>query len=68
MKKIGLFNRDNYDITEQGYEAGWLGLDENNPYIFGSIEWHMWNQGYQDAVADEMEIENSFYEFDHYDV
>lgn len=46
---------------EEGYNSGWLGLDNVNPYAPGSDEFKAYNFGYLQGGldADELESANS---------
>jgi hypothetical protein len=41
---------------EMGYECGWMGLDNNNPYKPQSPEWVAYNWGYNQALMDAEEL------------
>jgi len=41
---------------ETGYEAGWQGLDNQNPYRHLSPEWTAYNWGYNQANDDVDEV------------
>lgn len=41
---------------ETGYEAGWQGLDNQNPYRYQSPEWVAYNWGYNQAIDDVDEL------------
>ena len=46
---------------EVGYDVGWMGLDNLNPYRYQSPEWVAYNWGYEQAMMDEEELNYAFF-------
>lgn len=49
---MGVFIRASHKRAhDQGWDAGYLGLDKANPYPVGSNEYINWNWGWEDAIS-----------------
>lgn len=54
-------------VQDEGYNAGWLGLDRANPYPIGTANHRAWDIGYQDALDDAVELISIYSKWSNYD-
>ena len=46
---------------DMGYNNGWLGLTDSNPFYYNSPEWVAYNWGYNSALDDVDEWAKAYY-------